>query len=178
MQQLTRICLLALALAALASLAALPSASSGAPAPLATASRTGQQGADRPTARVRHAAALRRVLPVGTRAARLARRWLGTPYVWGGSSPRGFDCSGLTSFVYRRLGVTLPHNAAAQWSVGRPVARNRLRPGDLVFFSGLGHVGLYVGRGRMIHAPQSGERVRVTLLATRAGSYVGARRVA
>jgi cell wall-associated NlpC family hydrolase len=174
MQQLARTCLLALALVALT---VVPSASSGVDRP-SSSKAAALSRAEHAAKPVRRAAARKRVLPVGTRAARLARRWLGTPYVWGGSSPRGFDCSGLTSFVYRRLGISLPHNAAAQWSVGQPVARNRLRPGDLVFFSGLGHVGLYVGRGRMIHAPQSGDRVRVTLIASRAGSYVGARRVA
>jgi cell wall-associated NlpC family hydrolase len=80
-------------------------------------------------------------------------------------------------WVYGRLGIRLPHNAAAQYSVGRPVPRSRLRPGDLLFFHGLGHVGLYIGRGRMIHAPQSGRSVEIQSLASRGGSLVGARRV-
>ena len=108
----------------------------------------------------------------------IARRELGTPYVWGGESPGGFDCSGLVRYVYGRLGLDLPHNAAALYGVGRPVRTSRLRPGDLVFFDGLGHVGIYVGRGRMIHAPQSGERVSVASIFRRYGNgLVGARRV-
>lgn len=111
------------------------------------------------------------------RAALVARRYLGVPYRWGGMSPAGFDCSGLVAFAYGRVGVQLPHNAAAQWRYGRPVPIGRLRPGDLVFFSGLGHVGIAVGAGRFIHSPQSGEVVRIERLARRAGSIVGARRL-
>ena len=114
---------------------------------------------------------------LGDRAVSLAREQLGAPYVWGGASPSGFDCSGLVSWVYGRLGVALPHNAAALYGVGRSVSGGQLRPGDLVFFSGLGHVGLYVGGGRMIHAPQSGRHVEIQLLSERSGSIVGARRL-
>ena len=99
------------------------------------------------------------------------------PYRYGGSSPSGFDCSGLVAYVYAKLGVRLPHNAAAQYSYGRSVDRGHLKPGDLVFFHGLGHVGLYIGQGRMIHAPQSGERVSIQSLASRSGSVEGARRL-
>ena len=111
------------------------------------------------------------------RAVRLARAQLGVPYVWGGSSPAGFDCSGLVSWVYGRLGISLPHNAAALYGVGRSVPLSAMRPGDLVFFSGLGHVGLYVGHGRMIHAPQSGRSVEIEALDARSYPPVGARRV-
>ncbi len=107
-------------------------------------------------------------IPVGVRAVRIALRAVGTPYRWGGSSTSGFDCSGLVMWAYARFGVRLPHNAASQSHVGRRVPRGQLEPGDLVFFSGYGHVGLYIGRGRMVHAPQSGERVRVERLA---GNY-------
>jgi len=116
-------------------------------------------------------------LPLGEEAVRLARRQLGVPYVWGGSSPAGFDCSGLVSWVYGRLGVALPHNAAALYGVGRPVPLTAMRPGDLVFFPGLGHVGLYIGSGRMIHAPQSGRDVEIEALDNRSYAPVGARRV-
>lgn len=114
---------------------------------------------------------------VGERAARLARRYVGVPYAWGGASPHGFDCSGLVMYVYGKLGVSLPHHAASQYQYGRQVSRWGLKPGDLVFFSGLGHVGLFIGNGRFIDAPQSGEVVRVAPLASRASSFVGARRI-
>jgi cell wall-associated NlpC family hydrolase len=111
------------------------------------------------------------------RAVRLARTQLGVPYVYGGASPGGFDCSGLVMWVYGQLGLTLPHNAAALYSVGRPVAVSRMKPGDLVFFHGLGHVGIYIGHGQMIHAPQTGERVEIEALGERSGSVEGARRI-
>ena len=114
---------------------------------------------------------------VAERAVALARTQLGTPYRWGGASPGGFDCSGLVAWAYGRLGVELPHNAAALFSVGRPVTPSKLRPGDLVFFRGLGHMGMYVGHGKMIHAPQSGRTVEIQSLAVRRGSLVGARRL-
>jgi cell wall-associated NlpC family hydrolase len=117
-------------------------------------------------------------LTIAARAVSLARTQLGVPYRYGGASPAGFDCSGLVMWVYGRLGLSLPHNAAALYGVGRPVPRSRLRPGDLLFFSGLGHVGMYIGRGRMIHSPQSGQSVEIQSLSARRGSFVGARRVA
>ena len=115
---------------------------------------------------------------VGERAARLARRYVGVQYAWGGASPsHGFDCSGLVMYVYSKLGVSLPHHAASQYGYGRKVSRWELKPGDLVFFSGLGHVGMFIGNGRFIDAPQSGAVVRVASLASRSSSFVGARRV-
>jgi cell wall-associated NlpC family hydrolase len=102
---------------------------------------------------------------LGVRIARYAKRFVGVPYVYGGMSPRGFDCSGFTAYVYRRFGIRLPHYTVAQYRRGRNVRVRRLRPGDLVFFHGLGHVGLYVGKGRFVHAPRRGTRVRVEPLA-------------
>jgi len=92
-----------------------------------------------------------------------ARAQLGKPYVYGSAGPNTFDCSGLTMFVWAAAGVALPHNAAAQDGVVRHVGRTQLRPGDLVFFGHryIGHVGIYIGGGKMIHAPYSGARVRV-----------------
>jgi cell wall-associated NlpC family hydrolase len=116
-------------------------------------------------------------IPLGQRAVQLARKQLGVPYAWGGASPAGFDCSGLVSWIYGRLGIRLPHNAAALYGVGRPIRLSALRPGDLVFFSGLGHVGLYIGHGRMIHAPQTGRNVEVEAFAARSYPPVGARRI-
>jgi hypothetical protein len=116
-------------------------------------------------------------LPIGIRAATYARRFIGVPYRWGGSSPGGFDCSGLVRYVYRQFGVDLPHSSYADYNLGRRVGRWGLQPGDLVFFSGLGHVGMYVGNGRFIHAPHSGTRVQISMLADWGSSYDGARRL-
>ena len=105
----------------------------------------------------------------------------GHSYRWGGSSPStGFDCSGLVSWAYGRLGVALPHSSYALYDKGRPVPAGRLKSGDLLFFSGLGHVGLYVGRGRMVHVPHSGALVEVVRLGRSGyGSRLdGARRIA
>jgi len=115
---------------------------------------------------------------LGERAAKIALREVGVPYRWGGSSPSGFDCSGLVYWTYKRLGISLPHSSYALASRGRPIRSSRLRPGDLLFFWGYGHVGLYIGHGRMVHAPHAGERVQVVRLASGYGSaLVAARRV-
>ena len=107
-----------------------------------------------------------------------AMSFVGTPYVWGGASPSGFDCSGFTMYVYAHFGVSLPHNAAAQYGYGSPVPRGDLQPGDLVFFDGLGHVGIYVGGGSFIHSPHTGDVVKVSSLSGwYASTYVGARRL-
>lgn len=106
----------------------------------------------------------------------IAKKYLGTPYRWGGSSPAGFDCSGFVKYVYSKVGVDLPHNAASDFQVGDPVSQSNLEPGDLVFFSRLGHVGIYVDDGMMIHSPQSGDVVRLSTI-YRGRGYVGARRV-
>ena len=117
---------------------------------------------------------------LGQRAAKAALRAVGVPYRWGGSSPAGgFDCSGLVYWAYGRLGISVPHSSYALYGLGRNVPPSRLKPGDVLFFSGLGHVGLYIGRGRMVHAPQSGRTVEIVPLGrSHYGSrLVGARRL-
>ena len=110
----------------------------------------------------------------------VAMQYLGVPYVWGGMSPSGFDCSGLVAFAYAQLGVYLPHHAASQYGYGVPVGRDQLLPGDIVFFDGLGHNGLYIGGGQFVHAPHTGEVVKISSLSDEwyAAKWVGARRVA
>ena len=108
----------------------------------------------------------------------IAMQYLGTPYVYGGASPSGFDCSGFIMYVYAQVGVSLPHNAAAQYGHGTPVDRSQLQPGDLVFFNGLGHAGIYVGGGSFIHSPHTGDVVKISSMSGwYASTYVGARRV-
>jgi cell wall-associated NlpC family hydrolase len=117
----------------------------------------------------------------GERAVTVALEVVGTPYRWGGESPStGFDCSGLVRWAYGRVGVDLPHNSYALYGEGRRVSESGMQAGDILFFEGLGHVGLYLGRGRMVHAPQSGRSVEVVRLAsTNYGArLIGARRVA
>jgi cell wall-associated NlpC family hydrolase len=129
----------------------------------------------RPHTPARHVA--RKRPDLGLRAVQIANHLTGVPYRWGGSSPQsGFDCSGLVQYVYGKLGIRLPHYSAGQYALGHRVARGSLRAGDLVFFSGLGHVGIYAGGGKFIHAPRSGETVRWSRLSSH-GSYYGAARL-
>jgi peptidoglycan DL-endopeptidase CwlO len=108
----------------------------------------------------------------------IAMQYLGVPYVYGGSTPSGFDCSGFIMYVYAQIGVSLPHNAAAQYGYGTPVDRSQLQPGDLVFFNGLGHAGIYIGGGSFIHAPHTGDVVKISSLSGwYSSTYVGARRL-
>jgi len=117
---------------------------------------------------------------VGAQAVQIAMGELGVPYVWGGASPSGFDCSGLTMWVYAQLGIHLDHFTGSQWNAGPHVAEDQLAPGDLVFFEpGIGHVGLYIGGGNFIEAPHTGGVVQISSLSNPwyAAEYQGAVRV-
>jgi peptidoglycan DL-endopeptidase CwlO len=108
----------------------------------------------------------------------VAMQYLGTPYVWGGASPAGFDCSGFVMYVYAQVGVSLPHSSYAQYGYGSAVSQGDLQPGDLVFFDGLGHVGIYVGGGNFIHSPHTGDVVKISsMTGWYASTFVGARRL-
>jgi len=111
----------------------------------------------------------------------LALQYLGVPYLWGGATPSGFDCSGLVQYVYAQLGVSLPHNTVAQWRdpIAVSIPRDQLQPGDLVFFNGLDHVGIYIGGGYIIDAPHTGTVVRIDSLSEGwfAAKYDGAKRI-
>jgi peptidoglycan DL-endopeptidase CwlO len=109
----------------------------------------------------------------------IAMSYIGVPYVWGGSTPNGFDCSGLVMYSFAQLGISLPHSSYAMWNYGTAVPSDQLQPGDMVFFDGLGHVGLYIGGGEFVDAPYTGAYVRVDSLTTgwAAANYDGARRI-
>ena len=110
------------------------------------------------------------------RIVKIALSQRGVHYRWGGTSPStGFDCSGFTRWVFAHVGIDLPHQSGQQFSYGRRV--RSLKPGDLVFFDHLGHVGIYVGHGLFVHAPQTGQVVSTMKLSVRFNSYDGARRL-
>ncbi|HXY86078.1 MAG TPA: C40 family peptidase [Gaiellaceae bacterium] len=131
-------------------------------------------------------AALPAILPavsgsgIGALAVALAERFLGVPYVWGGATPAGFDCSGLVMYVYGLLGIQLPHYSGYQWYSGRRIPADQLRPGDIVFFhpspNGPQHEGMYIGAGEFVQAPHTGTVVQVSSLyePQYALTYVGA----
>jgi len=120
--------------------------------------------------------------PQEFKAATLVQKYLGTPYVWGGAHPGGFDCSGLVQYVNGKVGISCPRTTYAQWDAGTPVGKKGLQPGDAVFFKGSdpkggkpGHEGMYIGNGKYVEAPHTGAVVRVSNLAD-AKDYMGARR--
>jgi cell wall-associated NlpC family hydrolase len=108
----------------------------------------------------------------------VAMRYLGVPYVWGGSTPRGFDCSGLVMYAFAQIGVSVPHSSYAQYGMGTPVSMSQLQAGDLVFFAGASHVGIYIGGGQFIHAPHTGDVVKISsLTGWYASEFAGGRRL-
>lgn len=121
----------------------------------------------------------------GSDITELARKYLGTQYVWGGSTPSGFDCSGLVQYVFGKNGVSVPRTTYNQIAVGASVGPDKLRPGDLVFFdtdkskSGPDHVGIYLGGGKFIHAPRPGAGVKISSLSDSyyMNRWMGGRRI-
>ena len=104
---------------------------------------------------------------------------IGKPYVWAAAGPDSFDCSGLIVYSFAAVGKSLPHSTYALYSLGVPVSRDQLQPGDLVFFDGLGHAGIYIGGDQFVHAPHTGDVVKISSLneGWYASTYVGARRI-
>jgi cell wall-associated NlpC family hydrolase len=156
--------------------AAVAPAARPAPAPAPRAAAPPQRGPSAPAplhlAAAQPPAVAALPLPTAARAVEAALTELGKPYRYGALGPSTFDCSGLTKFAYGAVGISLPHSAAAQYQSGRRVNRNQLQPGDLIFWRGLGHVGLYIGNGKMVHAPRTGEVV--TIISIDQGGYLGA----
>ena len=115
---------------------------------------------------------------LGAAAVNFAVGQLGTPYVWGGAAPGGFDCSGLVAWAFAQAGRSgLPHYTGSLWTSGtRIYSQADLAPGDLVFFHGLGHMGIYIGNDQYVHAPHTGDVVKISRLSTY-GGYVGAVRI-
>src|ERR671931_471597 len=108
----------------------------------------------------------------------IALQYLGVPYRWGGASPSGFDCSGFVMYVFAKVGVYLPHSSYMQFHMGRYVPRSELQPGDVVFFNGASHEGIYIGGGQFVHAPHTGDVVKISSLyeGWYSSTYSGARR--
>src|SRR5207245_11126826 len=105
-------------------------------------------------------------------------RYLGEPYGRGGSSPRAFDCSGFVAYVFAQIGVSLPHSSYAMFGMGTSVSIGDLQPGDLVFFTGASHMGIYIGGGQFIHAPHTGDVVKISsMTGWYASEFAGGRRI-
>jgi peptidoglycan DL-endopeptidase CwlO len=130
------------------------------------------------TTAVQTVAATTALSPAAMRAAAMstALAQVGKPYRYGATGPSAFDCSGLTSFAFKQAGITLPRTSRAQSTVGSPVSRDDLQPGDLVFFyKPVSHVAIYIGNGQVVHASTSGQPVKISPLGNM--PFAGARRV-
>ncbi|QYC40560.1 Murein DD-endopeptidase MepH precursor [Nonomuraea coxensis DSM 45129] len=143
---------------------------------ITTSSKSAKTAKAVKTARSAKARKVARQQAKAHRAVAVAKNQIGDPYRYGGTGPGSFDCSGLVQYAWKKAGVRLPRVASSQFARTRTkVSWKKLKPGDLMFFSGLGHVGMYVGKGKMIHSPRTGERVRIDKLSGwRKSSFVGA----
>ena len=142
----------------------------------------GTHGSDRASRAERSAPAPSGPIVANSEAAQIAvdtaMAQRGKPYVWAAAGPDSFDCSGLTQYAYKAAGVSLPHSSAQQATMGQAVSRGELQPGDLVFFySPVSHVGIYIGNGQMVHAPTSGDVVKVASIDA-VGTITAMRRIA
>ncbi|MGN9839585.1 C40 family peptidase [Nonomuraea sp. H19] len=142
----------------------------------ATTATTAKAATTAKSAKSAAAARIARQKERASKAIAVAKKQIGDPYRYGADGPGSFDCSGLTQYAWKKAGVKLPRVAASQFArIKRKVSWKNLQPGDLLFFSGLGHVGMYVGNGKMIHSPRTGYRVQIVKLSGwRKSSFVGA----
>ena len=168
----------------------LPSRAEGTQPDSGGASKTGPTNDQRPGTKAAKPARARKHRPtrklaaavhatVGARVVSYAQHLIGVPYRYGGTSPRtGFDCSGFVRYVYAHFGISLSHSSFADYWRGTSVGRWAMKPGDLVFFDGRGHVGIYIGHNRFIHAPHTGTVVRIsTMDGWYSSRFDGARRI-
>ena len=118
---------------------------------------------------------------MGNQVVSYAKRFIGVPYVWGGTTPSGFDCSGFVQYIYannKSYKIQIPRTTYDQINVGKPIAKTNLQPGDLVFFgsaSSVDHVGIYIGSNQFIEAPHTGANVRISTLSTMTDFYAARR---
>jgi cell wall-associated NlpC family hydrolase len=141
-----------------------PTAPTGHKSPISTSSHTAPTGHKSPTSTSSHTAPT--ASSVGAAVVNAAMSRLGDPYVWGAAGPTTFDCSGLVVWSFAQVHISLPHYSYSQMAMGSPVSYSDLQPGDLVFFYGGSHVGIYIGNGQFIHAPHTGTVVQVTSLSS------------
>jgi cell wall-associated NlpC family hydrolase len=147
---------------AAAAAAAAASSSAGASSSSSSSSSSGASSSSSTSAAVAPSAPVAAGSGAGAQAVSTAMAQLGKPYVWAAAGPGSFDCSGLIQYAYAAAGVSLPHSSGGQARLGTPVSRDQLQPGDIIaFYSPVSHVGMYIGNGQMVHAPTSGDVVKV-----------------